>query len=72
MVFVFIHRDDDFSVCTNSPDLISKYTRRLFNQGCAVFATYGSTIVPNGPVLYFPLPYYAKLHVKRIISTLES
>ena len=66
----FVRRSDDLSACANLPTSISKYARMLFNQGYAVFDGYGSTIVPNGPVLYFPLPFYAKKKAQKIKAAL--
>lgn len=51
-------------------EAVSKYIRYLFNSKNACFTGYGSTCVPGscGPVVYFPLPYYAKKAVDHIFS----
>lgn len=67
-----IRRDDDFSACTSSAGTISVCTRKMFNQGHPVFSNYGSTIVPDGPVLYFPLPYHAKVRAKKIKEVMDT
>jgi hypothetical protein len=68
-----IKRQDDFSVCTESPQEISKEVRQLFNSQNPVFQGYGSTIVPHGkgPVLYFALPYHAKRYASKIVNLLN-
>jgi hypothetical protein len=68
-----IRRDEDFSGCTEGPAEISKDVRRMFNGSHTLFQGYGSTIVPhdNGPVMYFPLPYHAKVKVSKILSNLS-
>jgi hypothetical protein len=68
-----VRRDEDFSGCTEGPGEVSKDVRRLFNGSHTLFSSYGSTIVPhdNGPVMYFPLPYHAKVKVSKILSNLS-
>lgn len=62
----------DFSSCQERPQEISLEVRLLFNRRHSLFRDYGSANVyhPNGPILYFPLPYHAKRRINNIISKL--
>ena len=64
-----IHRDTDFSGVLETAPEISHEVRKLFNTQSNVFYGYGSTIVPNhGPVMYFALPFHAKIAVQKIAN----
>ena len=67
-----IRRKQDISNCTATAGEVSIETRKMFNSQNKAFSGYGSTIVPypNGPVLYFALPYHAKLHVRKIVQSM--
>jgi hypothetical protein len=67
-----IHRKTDISNFQESAKEVSREVRKMFNGRHATFALYGSTLVPhnNGPVLYFPLPHFAKVKSTNIAKML--
>lgn len=62
----------DFAAFQGTQRQVSDYVRFLFNQQDKALVGYGSTVVPGGPIMYFPLPYHAKLHAERIRYLLTS
>jgi len=68
-----VKRDTDFSGVTETPQEISKEVRQMFNSQSHIFEGYGSTIVPNhGPVLYFALPFHAKIAAQAIANKITA
>lgn len=64
----YVRRSQDFSACPEGPSEISRDVRRLFNSKHPVFKDYGSALVyhDDGPVLFFALPYHAKIKARKI------
>jgi hypothetical protein len=67
-----IRRDQKYDQCVGTEKEVSTYVRMLFNGADTCFMAYGSSLVPHpkGPVLYFALPYHAKIKATRIVDTL--
>lgn len=66
-----IRRGVDYTNNQEPPKSISTFVRQLFNSGDPAFTGYGSTIIPGingrmGPVMYFALPFSAKIRAKAI------
>lgn len=68
-----IRRQEDLSGFQESSKGVSKEVRQMFNGRHPLFANYGSTLVPHnaGPILYFALPYHAKITANRIANLLS-
>ena len=69
-------RSERFS-CASSAKDVSSFVRSLFNSGDMTFfgSKYGSAPSSscntfNGPLMFFPLPSYAKRNFNKIIQTL--
>lgn len=68
-----VHRDQSLSSALTEKG-VSIRVRELFNRGDPTFAAYGSTLTNSsaGPILYFPLPAYAKRRIDAIVHVLAT
>lgn len=51
---------------------ISSYVRELFNTNHDVFGGYGCYPMPDGPLVFFPIPGFVKKHAEKIQEAIES
>ena len=69
----YVRRDEDLSGFQESARGVSKEVRKMFNGRHSLFVNYSSALVPhdNGPILYSPLSYHARLKAEKIAAQLD-